>query len=389
MKKEKYIALVDCDCFFVSCERKFNPELKGKPISVVSGDNGCVLSRSLEAKKMGVRMGEPMFMARKEHPKCIYVNVHHEYYSKVSHEVMNILRDFSPTVQVYSVDEAFVDFTGLCKLYKKNYKELGVLLRQIILENVDIPVSIGISRTKTLAKLASDKAKIINSGIYLIGQCKIKKELIKTPIEDIWGIGRNLTKLFHENGILTTAELVKKSDSWLDKTIGIRGLEMKHELLGEYISEVTNEVKLPKSIQQTRALEKFSSDKIYLKNDLNKHIHIACKRLREIDCKTSALTLFIRTKDFKIMTIKKKLEMPTDFEIEISGVILGLLDKIYDKNIIYRSTGVIFEKLIENSKIQLNLFDDENSQKRKKLAKAFDKLEAKFGKNIIKTGFME
>ena len=387
MEKEKYIALVDCDCFFVSCERKVNPDLKGKPVSVVSGDNGCVLSRSIEAKQMGVRMGEPMFMAKNEHPKCIYINVHHNLYREISNNVMQILRDFSPTVQVYSVDEAFVDFTGLAKLYKKNYRELGNLLRQIILDELDIPVSIGISKTKTLAKLASDKAKVINSGIYTIGQSKIKSELIKTPIEDIWGIGRNLTKLFHKSGILTTAELVQKSDSWLDKTIGIRGIEMKHELLGECISQVTNEVKLPKSIQETSALETFSSDKSYLKNNLNYHIHVACSRLRKIDCKTSAVTLFLRTKDFKIYTCKKKLTEPTDFEIEISNIILNLLDKIFDNGILYRSTGVIFENLIENSKVQLNLFEDEKVQKRKKLAQAFDKLEAKFGKNIVRTGF--
>ena len=111
--KERYIALVDCDCFFVSCERKLNPELKGLPVSVVSGSNGCVISRSKEAKAMGVRMGEPMFMAKNEHPKCYYVTVHHDYYAKVSDMVMSILKDFSPNVQVYSVDEAFVDLTGL------------------------------------------------------------------------------------------------------------------------------------------------------------------------------------------------------------------------------------------------------------------------------------
>lgn len=389
MEKEKYIALVDCDCFFVSCERRVNPDLKGKPVSVVSGDNGCVLSRSAEAKLMGVRMGEPMFMARKEHPKGIYVNVHHHLYGEISREVMDILKDFSPYVQVYSVDEAFVDFSGLNKFYKKNYRELAIYLRQLILEKTDIPVSIGLSKTKTLAKLASDKAKNTENGIYIIGKGKIKSELIKTPIEEIWGIGKNLTNLFHKSGILTTAELVKKSDVWLDKTVGIRGIEMKHELTGECISPVTNEEKLSKSIQQTQALEEFSSDINYLKNDLNKHIHTACRKLRRMDCKTSSVSIFLRTKDFKIYTMKKKLEVPTDFEIEISKIIMEMMDKLYDRNIIYRSTGVIFENLNENEKTQLTLFCDEKLEKQQKLAKAFDKLEQKFGKNIVRTGFNE
>lgn len=387
MEKERYIALIDCDCFFVSCERKLNPTLKGLPVSVVSGSNGCVISRSKEAKAMGVRMGEPMFMAKKEHPNGIYVPVHHDYYAEVSSAVMAVLKDFSPTVQVYSVDEAFVDLTGLCKLYKKNYRKLAIYLKERILYETDIPVSIGVSKSKTLAKLASDKAKFEKSGIYIIGRRKIPSELQKTPIEDVWGIGRNLTKLFHKSGILTCAELVKKSDVWLDKAVGIRGLEMKHELLGECVSQVTNDVKLPKSIQYTKALCEFSSDKNFLKDNLNRHIHSACTKLRSIDCKASTVVLFVRTKDFAIYTMKKKLDTPVDFELEISKEIMKLLDKLYNPNILYRSVGVILEDFTQNSKVQLGLFTDENVLKRDKLAKAIDNIESKFGKNTIRTGF--
>ena len=166
MGNQKVIALVDCDSFFVSCEQKRNPELKGKPVCVLSNNDGCVISRSREAKKMGVRMGEPYFMCKKEHPKAIYITADHEYYSFVSHQVMTILKDFSPLVQIYSVDEAFVDLTGLTKLYKRNYKKLAIYLRQRVLEEADIPVSIGVSSTKTLAKLASDKSKYITEGVY-------------------------------------------------------------------------------------------------------------------------------------------------------------------------------------------------------------------------------
>ena len=147
MGKQKVIALVDCDSFFVSCEQKRNPELKNKPVCVLSNPDGCVISRAKEAKLMGVRMGEPYFMAKKEHPKAIYIVADHEYYAKVSNQVMNTLKEFSPYVDIYSVDEAFVDFTGLTRLYKSNYFKLAQLLRQKILDNVDIPVSIGVSFT--------------------------------------------------------------------------------------------------------------------------------------------------------------------------------------------------------------------------------------------------
>ena len=177
MVNQKYIALVDCDSFFVSCEQKRNPELKGKPVCVLSNNDGCVISRSKEAKLAGVKMGEPYFMAKKDHPKCIYITAEHDYYSQVSKQVINILKDFSPYVQVYSIDEAFVDFTGLTKLYRRNYYNLAKLLREKILKEADIPVSIGVSSTKTLSKLASDKAKKVPAGIYLIGKRKLKKEL--------------------------------------------------------------------------------------------------------------------------------------------------------------------------------------------------------------------
>jgi nucleotidyltransferase/DNA polymerase involved in DNA repair len=183
MVKQRVIALVDCDSFFVSCEQKRNPSLKGKPVCVISNKEGCVISRAREAKQMGIRMGEPLFMAKKEHPKGIYIVADHEYYSFVSAQVMMILKDFSPYVQIYSVDEAFVDFTGLKNLYKKNYYRLAQYLRKRILDEVDIPVSIGVSSTKTLSKLASDKAKKVKNGIYLIGKRKIIRELKNTKIK--------------------------------------------------------------------------------------------------------------------------------------------------------------------------------------------------------------
>ena len=388
MGNQKVIALVDCDSFFVSCEQKRNPELKGKPVCVLSNNDGCVISRSREAKKMGVRMGEPYFMCKKEHPKAIYITADHEYYSFVSHQVMSVLKDFSPLVQIYSVDEAFVDLTGLTKLYKRNYKNLAIYLRQKVLEEADIPVSIGVSSTKTLAKLASDKSKHITEGVYLIGKRKIERELKDTRIEEIWGIGRRLSVGLKKHGIITALELVKKDDKWLDKEIGIHGIEMKHELLGEMVSKVTNAEKLPKSIQNTKAFGIFTSDFNYIKNELNKHIHTSCRKLRSYNTKCMQIGVMLRTKDFRVFYTKKDLLTPVDFELEISNIAIKLLEEIYDPNILYRSTGVTLEKIGEPGSEQLSLYSDNTDiEKKAKLAQCFDKLESKFGKNIIKTGF--
>ena len=390
MARKHIIALVDCDSFFVSCEQAANPELKGKPVCVMSARGQCVISRSKEAKRLGIRMGMPYFQIEGQMKKAIFINANHELYSQMSQKVMSVLKTFSPKVEIYSIDEAFIDLTGLERLYHRNYLEIAKMIREEIQIKADIPVSIGLSSSKTLAKLASDKAKNLDEGVYLIGSRKIIPVLEKTSIDEICGIGKNLSAMFRKNGILTAYELVSQDDLWINKQIGIHGLEMKHELLGEMVSPVSDEVKLPKSIQKTSALAKFTSDKNYLKNSLNYHIHRACVKLRKINAKCKGVSIFLRTKDFKVFCEKKVLNKSTDFELEISDIVFELLDKIYNSNILYRSTGVILDNFVFNSEAQMSLFTDiEIDDKKEKLSKCFDKLEEKFGKDIIQTGFIK
>ena len=390
MAKKHVIALVDCDSFFVSCEQSVNPELKGKPVCVMSGRGQCVISRSKEAKKLGIRMGMPYFQIEGQMKKAVYINANHELYCNISKRVMEVLNSFSPKVEIYSIDEAFVELTGLERLYKKNYLEIAQMIRQEVLDKVDIPVSIGVSSSKSLAKLASDKAKKAEEGVFLVGSRKIIPLLEKTSIDEIWGIGKNLSIMLRKHGILTAYELISQDDLWLNKQIGIHGLEMKHELLGEMVSPVSNEIKLPKSIQKTSALAKFSSDKNYLKNSLNYHIHRVCVKLRKINAKCKGVSIFLRTKDFKVYCEKKVLNVATDFELEISDIVFELLEKMYNPNIIYRSTGVILDAFVFNNEAQMSLFSDNVIDERKeKLSKCFDKLEQRFGKDIIQTGFVK
>lgn len=390
MAKKHVIALVDCDSFFVSCEQSVKQDLKGKPVCVMSGRGQCVISRSKEAKKLGIRMGMPYFQIEGQMKKAVFINANHELYCQISEKVMDVLKSFSPKVEIYSIDEAFVELTGLERLYKKNYLEIAQMIRQEVLDKVDIPVSIGVSSSKSLAKLASDKAKKADEGVFLVGSRKIIPLLEKTSIDEIWGIGKNLSIMLRKHGILTAYELISQDDLWLNKQIGIRGLEMKHELLGEMVSPVSNEIKLPKSIQKTSALAKFSSDKNYLKNSLNYHIHRACVKLRKINAKCKGVSIFLRTKDFKVYCEKKVLNVSTDFELEISDIVFELLEKMYNSNILYRSTGVILDTFVFNNEAQMSLFSDNVVDERKeKLSKCFDKLEQRFGKDIIQTGFIK
>lgn len=390
MAKKHIIALVDCDSFFVSCEQSVNHALKGKPVCVMSGRGQCVISRSKEAKKLGIRMGMPYFQIEGQMKKATFINANHELYAQISEKVMNVLKSFSPKVEIYSIDEAFVDLTGLERLYKRNYLEIAKMIRQEILDKVDIPVSIGLSSSKSLAKLASDKAKKEGEGVFLVGARKIIPLLEKTSIDEVWGIGKNLSIMLRKHGILTAYELVSQDDLWLNRQIGIRGLEMKHELLGEMVSPVSDDVKLPKSIQKTSALAKFSSDKNYLKNSLNYHIHRACVKLRKINAKCKGITIFLRTKDFKIHCEKKLLNVATDFELEISDIVFEMLEKIYNPNVLYRSTGVILDTFVFNHEAQMSLFTDSKvDEKKDRLSKCLDRLEDKFGKDIIQTGFVK
>ncbi len=388
--KKSVIALVDCDSFFVSCEQKVNPELKGKAVCVLSGHGECVISRSREAKKLGIPMGIPTFKMTKEmKEKSVLITASHGLYGEISNEVMAVLKSFSPKVEEYSIDEAFVELTGLQRLYRRNYFEIARMIRQEILDKVDIPVSIGVSTSKSLAKLASDKAKNIEGGIFVVGASKIETLLKNTSIDEIWGIGRNLSRLFRQNGILTAFELVQKSDAWLDKQIGIRGLEMKHELLGETVSRVDDTFKPPKSIQNTSAFGIFTSDLNFIKNQLNYHIHSACKRLRKLNLKCSGIGVMLRTKvEFKVYYEKITIPHSTCYEWEISDIAFKLLEKIYNPKIIYRSSGIILDDFMSSDGEQMFLFaDNESIQKSERLAKSIDKLESKFGKNIIQTGF--
>jgi nucleotidyltransferase/DNA polymerase involved in DNA repair len=388
MTEQKYIALIDCDSFFVSCERKLNPKLNAKPVCVVSGARGCVIARSIEAKEMGIPMGHPLFMAQKEFPKAIYINANHYNYAKISDQVMSFLKQFSPTVEVYSIDEAFVDLTGISKLYKKNYYNLAKYIRDEIAQQIGIPVSVGVSRTKALAKLASDKSKTTEDHVYIAGKQGLIKLLKESEIGEIWGIGRRLEPKLRGHGIYTAYDYVQKNDAWLKSRFGKLGLELKYELLGNQINKISTITQKPKSIMDTKSFPEFSTDLNYLKNELMIHIHSACRKLRRADCKCKTIGVIIKTKEFQTIYEKIDLELPTNFEFEISERAIPILEKLFNPNIIYRSIGILLENFNDCSNQQISIFDDnQKREKNEKLARSLDKLEAKFGRNIVTTGF--
>ena len=379
-----YIGLVDCDCFFVSAERAYNPKLKGIAVAVLSNNDGCVISRSKEAKALGLKMGEPYFKAKHEYPQILYVRANHELYQKISNKVMNKLKSYTDEVEVCSVDEAYIELTGLKKLYKKNYIEIAKMIREEILLDLDIPVSIGVSSTKTLAKLASDKAKT-SGGIFVIGNAKRNKVLRETSILDIAGVGKKVGEKMREECIFTGLDFISRPDYWIRSQFHKNGMDLKNELNGISLFSVMREHKAPTSIQQTAALKEFSKDIEVLEKDLIKHIRKAAQRARSEKARALMIEVMLRDKEFRVFTQKLKLPFATNQEMEIIPLALQVLRNMYNPYIVWRSVGIVLSHLVYGDVCQNDLFGKvEKSDER--LGLALDKLEEKFGKGIIKIG---
>ena len=388
---KRVIALVDCNNFFVSCERLLRPELIGKPVCVLSNNDGCVVSRSNEAKKMGVEMGAPYFIAKNQFKKVTFLSGNLPYYCEISKRVMDKLGDFSPDIEIYSIDEAFLDLTGLRKTFNCSYEEITERIVSEIKEEIGIDVSVGLSYSKVLAKLANDKAKNLqktlpNQKTYKIGYRKIQEELKGTLISEVWGIGKNTKALLNKYLIQTAYDFISQDDIWIKKKLGKIGLDLKQELSGNSINPVVSGDVAPKSISRSESFKEFQTDKGYIQEQLNSHIHKVCKKLRAENQLTGCISVMLRTKDFLVDCVKLNLTNPTNTEFELIEKSTQMLNSMYKKGIIYRSVGFCAYKLMSANHQQISLFDSDKTIKKQELSKSWDKLEEKFGKGIVKLG---
>ncbi|MDD3238120.1 MAG: hypothetical protein PHV37_08510 [Candidatus Gastranaerophilales bacterium] len=385
MRKEKQIALVDCNNFFVGCEQIMNPSLYGKPVCVMSNNDGCIVSRSNEAKKLGIKMGMPYFMAKKEFPTATYITGRLGLYHAISQRIRMLLFDFSPSVEIYSIDEAFLDLTDIDKIFNLSYEELIKKIRDTIKEQTGIQVSVGLAPSKTLAKIATAKAKK-GDFVYRIKKEDIQKELIEYPVESVWGIGKNLTSTFKSFGIFTAFDITKKDDDFHKKHLGKKGLELKYELLGESVIQKIDNDEKPKSIQKTSSFKKCTNDKEYIKNELLTHLHNVCAKLRRLNLGAKELCVMLRSKDFRVYVERVELGRFEDSEYALATVIDRLFERLYFEHVLYRSSGIFVNKLKENVANQLEFFRDENREKAKKISEVWDKIETKYGRNVFSVG---
>ena len=387
---KKSIALVDCNNFYASCERIFNPKLIGKPIVVLSNNDGCIITRSSEAKKLGIKMGEPYFKVRKiiEKNKVKVFSSNYSLYGDISQRVMETLSHFVKEIEIYSIDEAFLNLNGF-----ENY-EIDKYCRHIrnkIKQWIGIPVSIGVGSTKTLSKIANNLAK--KNNIYR-GVCILKnwfeiKEALKlTPIEDVWGIGRKNSAFLRKYRINTASDFVQVDKGWIKKNMGIIGEKTYLELLG--ISCLNIEL-IPSNKKSCCVSRSFSSPMEKIK-DLEEAVSFYASRvsekIREENLVADSMSVFVLTNHFNRRekqysnSIKLQLPFPTSDSIKIVKKALEGVRKIYRSNYRYKKAGVILYGLSKHSVTKGLLDYDRKVSDR--MMETIDSINDRYGSSTLK-----
>jgi len=383
------IALVDCNNFYASCERVFRPDLENKPIVVLSNNDGCVIARSNEAKKLGIKMGEPAFKKKEvfERNKIKTFSTNFILYGDMSKRVMSIIRNNSKEIEIYSIDEAFIE------CYNEDLNTYGTNLRKKVKQWTGIPVSVGIAETKVLAKIANHIAKKYQkSGVFILDNKEIIERALKfTAIEEIWGVGRNHARRFKEYGINTAYDLTCIEESWIKKKFSIVVLRIARELKGIKCLDIESQHKTKKNICTSRSFGNPTSDYNTIKEAISTFAVRCCEKLRKQKTSTSELRIFIYTNPFNPRhrqyygTKKIQLERATnDNQIIVQEVIKGLR-KIYKKGYVYKKAGVIVGNITQENKVQLNLFDQiKNREKYTKISKVIDKINNSMGRDKLR-----
>ena len=388
-------ALVDCNNFYASCERVFQPHLNGEPIVILSNNDGCIISRSYEAKALGFAMGAPEFKVRQElREKKVHVfSSNYALYGDLSNRVMKILEGFTPNLEVYSIDEAFLNFDGMPI---GDYQEYGLQMKRRVQKWVGIPVCVGFAPTKALSKMANRIAKKYQDrtqGVYVMDTEEKRIKALKwTKIEDVWGIGYRLRKKMVAHNILTAYDFTKpQHEAWIRKEMGVLGMRLKYELEGKSVLDLEPIKEQKKSIATTRSFPKQLSDWDALRERVATFAAVCAEKLRKQNscCHTIIVMLVIDRHKYETQKYyyNKAITLPyaTNSTLTISNAAITILKELYagNENIKFKKAGVIVTEFIDENKKQLQLFEEENP-KHLALMKAMDALNAKIGDRKVK-----
>jgi len=373
---------LDADAFFASCEQAIHPELKGKPV-ITGKERGIVAAASYEAKARGVKRGMRLFEVKQVCPDAVILPSDYETYSIFSLRMFEILRRFSPDVEEYSIDEAFVDLTGLRRSYHGPYGLIAKKMQETVETELGFTVSVGVSLTKVLAKIGSKHNK--PHGLTIIPGRDIHLYLEKLPTEKIWGIGSNTAAFLGKFGITTALEFARKDERFIQKHLSKPYQEIWHELNGRSVYPVTTESKSSyQSISKAKTFTPPSNDKTFIFAQLSKNLENACIKARRYKLAATRLIIFLRTQDFKNTGIEMKLTRPSAYPSDLFGLLRAGFDSIHRSNSFYRQTGVVLTSLVSETGVQYTLFDDPaRIEKMARIYSAVDELSERFGKYMV------
>jgi len=384
-------ALVDCNNFYASCERVFNPALNNKPVVVLSNNDGCVIARSNEAKALGIPMGAPAFEFKKTFDQH---NIHvfssnYALYGDMSSRVMNILSTFTPDIEIYSIDEAFLKFSGF-NLF--DLQQIGEEMRYKVTKGTGIPISVGIAPTKALSKVANRIAKKFSEKTNSVYSIDTEEKRIKAlkwlPIEDVWGIGRQHARRLKNQNVHNAYQFTQLPDQWVRKNMSVVGLRLKHELEG--ISTLDLETPaVKKMIATTRSFEKMMTNYTDIKERVATFSVSCAEKLRKQNSHCNSVMVFIHTNGFRKdlpqygRNIVIKLPYPTNSSIDLIKHTEQGLKTIFREGYHYKKAGVIVMGLTPTNQKQLALFSEENP-KHNTIMPVIDRLNKAYGNNKIK-----
>ena len=384
----KKIALIDCNSFYVSCERLFNPKIRRLPVVVLSNNDGCIISRSNEAKALGIKMGEPYFKARniiiKNNVQVFSSN--YSLYGDISRRVMRTLKRFNSKIEVYSIDEAFLDLSNFSD---KEVKDVGKEIRNTVLQWTGIPTSIGIAETKTLSKVANHIAKKQKSGVVSLVNIKdLDPILEKVEVRDVWGVGKQLSKFYIKNGIYNAKQLKNASNTWIKKTKNVLSSRTAMELRGVPCIEIETKQAKRKSCCVSRSFGKKVEKLRELKESVTSYCLNAAEKIRSESLVCKSITVFIRTSPFQNKGIfysnSKTIDFPiaTNNSIEIVKNALTGLDLIYKDGFKYQKAGIILSGLSDSEKGN-SLFKSTKDERIKNLMQSIDNTNYRYGRSTI------
>lgn len=382
-------ALVDCNNFYVSCERAFNPKLEKRPVIVLSNNDGCAIARSNEAKQLGIEMGTPAFMIEDliRRNNVAVLSSNYALYGDLSDRVMTILNGYAPAVEQYSIDEAFLDFTGMMR---EDLTELGHAVKTAVRQQTSIPISVGLAPTKTLAKVANKIAKKAQ-GIHWIRSDEDRRQALQaTAIKDIWGIGPERTKLLLRKGIQTGADLVVLPEAWIRREMSVTGERLLKELQGTPCIEWELDPAPKKNICTSRSFGRLITERQDLIEAVATYTASCAEKLRAQGSCARQVHLFIQTNPHKVedrqyfRSITIPLEVPSSHTPELTKAALRGFELIFRKGYRYMKCGVIVMDLVPATVVQSGLFDKEDRPRNSKLMEAMDKINTSFGPDLVR-----